>query len=158
MSDSKTYLSLAQIGSRLGLSKQGVQKAAIRNTLPKNEAGKYSLEDIATALKAEQSERLQSTKTSETNSVLKQKLMLIKIEKAELELNETKGRLVSFADARREWSKVINNAKAVLLALPGTSPLSGLTMGLDSRFGWTRRRNDYECIHFMVWPKKPRGC
>jgi len=42
------------------------------------------LQQALAALKSEQSERLQSNKTSETNSVLKQKLMLIKIEKAEL--------------------------------------------------------------------------
>jgi hypothetical protein len=47
---------LAQIGSRLGLSKQAVHKASIRNNLLKNEAGKYALEDVGTALKAEQSE------------------------------------------------------------------------------------------------------
>lgn len=127
--EAKTYLSLAGIGRHLGLTKQGVHKACLRNNLVKNEAGKYALEDVATALKAEQSERLQSNKTSETNSVLKQKLMLIKIEKAELELNETKGRLVPLIDVRRELSKLINNSKSVLLALP--SSLAPQVVGLS---------------------------
>jgi hypothetical protein len=127
--DGKTYLSLAQIGSRLGITKQAVHKCANRNSLAKNAAGKVALEDVTAALRSEQSERTQSSKTAETNAVLRQKQLLIKIEQAEHELAETKGRLVSVADVRRELAKIITNAKAVLLSLP--SSLAPQVVGLS---------------------------
>lgn len=128
-SDAKTYLSLAQIGSRVGISKQAVQQCAKRNNLVKNAAGKYAFEDVAAALTAEGSERTQSSKTAVTNSVFKQRLLILKIEAEEHKLAETKGRLVSVADVRRELAKVITNAKSVLLALP--SSLAPQVVGLS---------------------------
>lgn len=127
--DGKTYLSLAQIGTRLGITKQAVHKCSLRNNLTKNAAGKVALEDVTAALRSEHSERTQSTKTAETNSVLKQKQLLIKIEAAEYELAEIKGRLVPVADVRRELAKLITNCKSVLLALP--SSLAPQVVGLS---------------------------
>src|ERR1700722_4506646 len=126
---SKTYESLSKIGARLGLTKQAVSKAAKRNAIPKNDQGKVALEDVTAALRAEQSERTTSTKTAETNAVLKQKLSLLKIEAAEIEVSKAKGSLVAVRDVRSELARLIEDAKTILLSIP--SKLAPQVVGLS---------------------------
>ena len=64
--DGKTYLSLAEHGKRLGISKQAVSKCAARNSLAPNAAGKYAHEDIVAALRAERADQDASDKTRPT--------------------------------------------------------------------------------------------
>ena len=55
--DANTYLSLSAIGTPLGITKQAVHKAAIRNNLTKNAAGKFAFEDVAATCLRENKEK-----------------------------------------------------------------------------------------------------
>ncbi len=107
------------ISSLLMLSDRRVQQLTKEGVIPKAERGRYELRPAVQGYIRYLQERTHGHSSSPADyHVEKARLVRAQADRAEVELNELNGSLVSCADVEEQWADLLANMKARLLALP----------------------------------------
>lgn len=119
MSESNVSYPVGTIAKLFMISERRVQQLVKKGVIPKNEHGRYELvPTVQGYVRYLQERAIGRTGMPEDYQQEKARLTKIQADKAELELNEITGSLVSSEEIALEWFQMITDCKTRLLTIP----------------------------------------
>ena len=126
--DSRT-VTLKDLAKAAGRSRQAVYNALGRGLPPADEKGRYDLAKSLAWFAAEEQGKAGEDQHKQAKKLLESRRLLRQCEKQELELAILRRQHIPVEEVTREVSRMVMNAKQLLLALP--SSLASTVVGLS---------------------------
>jgi hypothetical protein len=119
----------AEFARRVGVNRSQITRLTEEGVLRADSKGKYDLAENLAAWKRREEGKQQGQKITTATGALRAKYLAVKIKSVELDNEQTEGRLVSLADAKRTVTMAFHAVKSKLLGLPGQ--VAPLLIGLQ---------------------------